>query len=120
MIDISKDLSNILEDFSENVVEKTNEVIAKVAKDSVQKLKTAGNFNNRTGKYRKGWKSTPVNGKFGVISQVIHNPKEYRLTHLLEYGHINRDGSRTKAYPHIKAIEDEAEKNILSEIEKKL
>ena len=39
------------------------------------------------------------------------------MTHLLEKGHANRDGGRTKAYPHIKPAEEEAVKEALKLIE---
>lgn len=48
------------------------------------------------------------------------NPPYYRITHLLEYGHINRDGSRTRAYPHVKFGQEYLEENFYKKMEEVL
>ena len=57
-----------------------------------------------TGDYADGW-----NKKKQGTKRIIHNATEYRLTHLLEKGHATRDGGRTRAFPHIKPVENELE-----------
>lgn len=59
----------------------------------------------RFGDYKKGWASTTTKN-----SVIIHNKKQYRLTHLLEHGHQLPQGGRAKAYPHIRPAEQEAER----------
>ena len=55
----------------------------------------------------------------GTIRCVISQKSPtYRLTHLLEYGHKTRSGTRTKAQPHIKPVEEWAEREAMKEIEK--
>lgn len=44
---------------------------------------------------------------------------EYRLTHLLEYGHLTRDGvTRSKAIPHIKYGKKQAERVLQEKLNK--
>lgn len=71
------------------------------------------------GAYSKGWRvdiadKTAVNQVF-----VVHNTK-YQLTHLLEDGHANRDGTRTEGIPHIHDCTDEAVAWVLDEIRRQL
>ena len=49
---------------------------------------------------------------------VVHSKKQYRLTHLLEFGHAKRGGGRTKAQPHIAPAEKAGFDLLLSEVEK--
>lgn len=68
--------------------------------------------------YSKGWK---VNVKEGMnfIHVVIHNAsKHYRLTHLLEYGHATRNGTRTRAFRHIEPMEKYCTETIEKDIPK--
>lgn len=71
----------------------------------------------RTGKYAKSWGVTREAGGFGENARyIVHNKKRYRLTHLLEHGHVTANGKRTKAIPHIKPVEEQ----VIREYEKQV
>lgn len=66
----------------------------------------------RTGEYAKGWGVTKEEGSFGENAKyIIHNKKHYRRTHLLENGHLARNGKRVKAITHIKLVEEQVIKS---------
>lgn len=68
--------------------------------------------------YANSWKVTNSSKKAsGFIRNTIHNGKHYQLTHLLEYGHATRNGKRTRAFAHIKPVEEELVKEYESEVE---
>lgn len=50
----------------------------------------------------------------------IHNKTNYQLTHLLEFGHATKNGSRTKAQPHIRPIEEEYSEKFEDELKIKI
>ena len=55
---------------------------------------------------------TQLEKERGEIKVTVHvKGKHYRLTHLLEKGHLNRDGTtRSKAIPHISIAQEHANK----------
>lgn len=55
-----------------------------------------------------------------MYSKIAYNKEHYRLTHLLEFGHANRDGSRTKPIPHIRETEDKYRQRFANELERKI
>lgn len=110
------DIQDILNDYSLDIQESIQEEAEKVAKKGVAELKNTSNtYKIRTGKYNKGWRVKTNKGR-GYIDCTIHNSTNYQLTHLLEKGHLNRDGSKTKAFVHIAPVEQkcikEYEKNV--------
>lgn len=72
----------------------------------------------RTGDYSKGWREKTVYDKPDDTRIVVHNPKKYRLTHLLELGYVGRDGKRVKSKPHIKQAEEKAIAEFGAEVER--
>ena len=64
-----------------------------------------------TGDYAKGWKVDVNRGRLGT-TVTIYNEKKPGLTHLLEHGHVTRNGTKrtypdTPAHEHIKPVADE-------------
>lgn len=95
----SIDLNNILNGYVKEVRDGLDDAKDKVAKEAVSQLKVKSPKN--TGKYASDW-GVKVQGS----KRVVYNKKHYQVTHLLENGHANRDGSRTPAKVHIKPVDD--------------
>lgn len=121
MIDLSKELEGILDDYTDEVIEVTNKQINKSAYKAVKELRTAGSFSDRTGQYRKSWSQKPESTRLGITSRVVYaRAPYYRLTHLLEKGHLGRDGRPVRAFPHISVVEEKTGKEFIENIKKEL
>lgn len=117
--DFASDVKKILEQYQVNATEVMNEVIDEVAKEGSKRLRQTS--PRRTGKYAKGWTQTVEKGRL-TISAIIHGKSgTYQLAHLLENGHLTRNGKRTKAITHIAPVEewviDEAVKRTIKNLE---
>ena len=116
MKDLNIEINEILKEFSNDFVENLNLVAAYVSKQAVSKLKSTSPNNN--GDYAKGWKVKRVKNINAPDTFTVHNSTNYQLTHLLEYGHANRGGGRTKTYPHIASVEEFVQKEVIKELTK--
>lgn len=110
MSDWTDDLIGALEEYTDGVTEGVKEAVSDVGKETAKALRTTS--PKRTGSYRKGWrvKNTSENSQEKVVT--VHNATDYQLTHLLENGHANRDGTFTPAHKHIKPAEEAAMRSL--------
>lgn len=109
-----------LEDINELEIKLDFEdIIKETCDDLAQKIKNnALNINKRgTGEYANNWTFKIVKKGKDKIG-VVYNKDTYRLSHLLEFGHIKankykRSNERTAPAPHVKpAYDDEKPKFI--------
>lgn len=102
--------------FEKSVLKGINESAQKAAKEAVKNLKQ--NSPKRSGEYASSWKSKKEMQSLGEEVYTIYNKDHYRLTHLLENGHINKKtGTRTKAVTHIAPAEQAAADEFLKGLE---
>lgn len=100
----------------------------RVAKEAVQKLKDTSPVRQTKhgGRYAASWtyRKSQLDSVGNMTSVYqVYNRKHYRLTHLLEFGHIiHQTGERTREFPHIypvnKWIEEELPERIKKGVEK--
>lgn len=104
-----------LTEYSEEVTEVAKEVVDKVAEECFDEVK-----NHITWKDKKYSQSFAINKSFDDKRNrrrtwYVKSP-HYRLTHLLEFGHVTRNGGRTKAYPHVKYGDEYVKNNFEREM----
>ncbi|WP_439818374.1 HK97 gp10 family phage protein [Weissella paramesenteroides] len=99
-INLAQEIARHLKQYSSDVERNLQAAKKEVGQKAVKQLRNAGNFNDRTGRYRKGWALKKVGNNY-----VIWNSTDYQLTHLLEFGHALRNGGRSKGFTHIKPVE---------------
>ena len=111
-------LSQNLEEYSDAISEDMQRITDVVAKEGVKKLKNVS--PKGTGVYAKSWSMSKRVRLRRTTENIIHNRKKYQLTHLLEKGHVGRDGKRVRAIPHIEPVEKELIKKFEIEVERSL
>lgn len=115
-------LAELLEAYSAEVYTGMKRAVDTTAKAADREIRRHTTFRDRTGDYRRAFALRKYGdmpaGTYGK-TWYVKNP-HWRLTHLLEKGHLNRDGSRTRGYPHITYGERLALGMLPEEIEKEL
>lgn len=114
-------LENYVDDIEDIVKEETNSTIKEAKSELVsispkakKPVKTKSGKTVNPGDYAKSWAIGTRNRGKHKYSKVVHNKKHYRLTHLLEFEHVTRDGtSYTKAQPHIRPTEEKYKLKLL-------
>ena len=118
MADSILDVKDLLNDYSEDIQEGIDKTAQEVAKEAVNELKTTSPKRPKSGKYARGWRVNTKKGR-GFINCTVHNATHWQLTHLLENGHITRDGeSRTRAIKHISPVEEKVIHQYQQDVEK--
>jgi len=118
---VSVQMGKILDQYSEKVQQVTNNAIDSVSKESANKIRN--NSPVKTGSYAKGW-AVKKSTKGKIRGAIVHNKTDYQLTHLLENGHVIRNGvgtyGRAPAIKHIAPVEAWAVDELPEEIERNL
>lgn len=107
--DLSSAIADIMAEYTEDVEEGLEKAKNETANEGVKELKSTS--PEKTGDYAKGWSKRKVG-----TAVVVHNRTDYRLTHLLEKGHANRDGTPSRKFVHIAPVE----KHMIDSFEKKI
>ena len=117
--ELTKALTRACRDFTDEVKEKVENKVNQIAEETVEDVKSLApvyhgkNKKTPKGRYKRSWKYR-IDKERGAINAVVYaSGKQYALTHLLENGHLNRDGtSRSKTFPHISKANENAEKKV--------
>ena len=119
---ISYQIDEILTAYEKDVHKAMETSLEEEAEATAQQLKSTSPKRvkgTRKGAYARSWRVTKRGDTF-----IVHNGKHYRLTHLLENGHVVRNGEgtygRARAIKHIGPAEDVAEMKLPLRIEARL
>lgn len=114
--DLTKTLVNACATYTDDVKKKVEKGIRKIAHETKPEVIS----KSPTGKvslvrgykhYKDGWTNT-VKNQNGVFTVTVHN-KKYQLVHLLELGHLNRDGTtRSQKFVHVETAYKHAEEKV--------
>lgn len=111
-------IDSILEEYADGVTITLKDAVKQVTKEGVKALKkeSASKFGN--GPYAKSWRSVYESDR--LSSQGTIYSTKPGLPHLLENGHMLRNGRFWQGKPHISSVEDQIEEEFEKEVMKGL
>lgn len=124
IIDLENVIKEILNEYGDEVYKVLGLAEHEVAEEAARKLQAGGSYGG-TGAYKRDWTFDQQTKKRFRQSYIVHNADHYRLAHLLEKGHVSRNGTgrtfgNVKAYPHIKPVEEWAQQELPRKVEEML
>lgn len=117
---LAQAIKESLEEYSQEITSITKEAVEIVAKEVNDEIKKRVTFTqtNRKNEYVKSFKiKTSEETRFNKSKVWYVGNGQHRLTHLLENGHVTRNGGRSQAFPHIKFGEVLAQRRLPEIIE---
>lgn len=119
---LAKLVDDILDDFYVDVKEATQKSIKSVARKGAKMLRNTAprGKGKSSGKYAAGWTSTDESTRIKVEAVIYGRSKTNKLAHLIEYGHLKRNGGRTEGNEHIKPVEEWVNQNVTIELRKEI
>lgn len=120
-VDLSAAVADLLEEYGEEVYDHLGDAIEKTAEQAVRDLQAVKKFSDEghpTGVYSAGWtQEETIRGRTNVV-RVVYNQDYPQYAHLLEFGHANRGGGRTRGYTHINPVNEWVQTAIVQAVEK--
>lgn len=127
--DFQVDFVKLMKQYTDDVVEAMTEEARTTAENGAETLRNVRQPDATEGgtakpmkrrqwrKYSNSWRVKEIGG-INFYRAIIHNAKHYRLTHLLEYGHMTRDGKKTRAFAHIQPVDEAVAERLKTTIPK--
>lgn len=124
-LNFSREVQKLLEEYAEESVEAVTEAVDETRKAAVKRLRAVSRDTFGAGDYSKGWTSAIEKDRLGASAVVYGKTPTSSLAHLLEHGHVSRNGTgrtfgRVPAYPHIEEINEWAQEDVIRRVEEKL
>ena len=103
-------VKDTLEKYGDDVRGNMGEIVQDVTKAGAKALRAASRSAVNGKEYASGWAARLEIGRL-TFSGIVYNKKKPGLPHLLEFGHVTRNGTGrvfnpTPAHPHIKEVEE--------------
>lgn len=121
--EIMKILNDYTDEICEEIKDKAEELAEKAKKELIATSPrskgggTMGKNDDRPYHYADKWKVDKVEGTKYFSFTIKQGSPKYRLTHLLEYGHLTADGTRAKAIPHIAPVQEKLNREFEQAVE---
>ena len=104
-ITLKKDINAILKSYELTVMDATTDAVRSVAKEASKRLRADSPKRSGGGGYAKGWSYKMDVKRLTVEAVVYGRGRTGSISHVLENGHANRGGGRTRPVTHIAPVE---------------
>lgn len=119
-IDLRDEIIKCVKNYQKVTMEKVVKIGKKVSRKGREDLKNTspvGYSNDK--KLKDGWTTnTIIEGNQATF--VVRNKNKPHIVHLLEHGHINRNGTRTKGFHFVEPVREEMEKEFIDDLREEI
>ena len=106
-------ITEALTEYSDKIAGQMHKAVDKVTEEAAEEIRLRIPFTQRTRKYVRAFATkTRYEDKLNKRNAWYVKSPQFRKTHLLENGHRNRDGTHSRAFPHIRYGEELARKRL--------
>lgn len=120
---LAKEVMKGMEQYKKLTDDALEAAVKKSATQVRNEIKATAPRSSGSGKHHAdSWGVKAQKTKIGESSRIVYGrtPRGYALAHLLEYGHVTRNGRRSKAFHYIAPAEQHGIETLEREIEKAL